>query len=464
MDSNNQYPTAPAQGSQFVDYSKSPTESVPAVPGTPTTPPPPPFDSSSLPPLHTDLKPRRSHKWLWITLVVIVLVLLAGAAYAFMISPDKVVASTLAEIDRATKLHSGFKLQLISENALLKDAYLEIVSETDITSEIKSQVNMDVSAQAMQASGEVRLIGTTLYGQLKSYPQQFMTPDMQGAIGKWYSVNIETLTQLQGSYLSPNIASTTLGMKPASLAKAYETLRAEGVISEPKFAGVGSGSSGLVRKYSFEVDKAALAKFITKTYRTEVGEDQYAAEIEQGVAMGLSNLDISSIVASVAMFSGSLREITGTVKVPQALESTTMGVKGLIGTLSYDNTKTDFQVTVPVGAIAVDTLLLSSLQQSKMKAQTVGIKARTMQIRPLAELFYDKGLGYKGACKDPEIVSIITDLNMEGVIPICRDSAAAYLFAVQFIDVATTSKKYMCIDSKGGVKELAKLAAGYVCK
>ncbi len=472
-------PNAPAQGSQFVDYSQktAPVNIIDTPPPVevPSTPPsepamPPPRDMSGF----SNTSPVQSHhgsRKLFAVIAIIIVVLAVGAygVYAFMVSPSAAVPMALRGFDSAKKITSTFNIQVSSSNKQIDGASLSVTNELDRTnaSTVAGQSDLTASASGYSVGAEMRVVNNVLYGELTSAPAAYDAM-LAAYKNKWFSISLDALK----SYASSTVGSYNvdpMGMH-ASVADLYSKLLDAGVITAPALQGVGFSGGSLVKTYTFSINKDSLAKYIADTMSAQMGSSTESSVMTRAYVVGaLSTVDFSPITVTADFWSGSLRSFAVDVNVSAPATSYTPATSATThvnGT--YDPSATSFTITAPSGATSLDsyfTSLESSVQGAQNNSKNTHIISDLNQMRLSFESSWKNG-AYTSTCQSPSLASYKADIQSYGSVFYCHANSQAYSLTANLLTgyPPDPKKAYYCFDSNSIALYLSKPPAGYACK
>ena len=415
--------------------------------------------------------PRR-HSWKWLGVLAIIIVLLAGgayAAYAFVFEPSIAIPSAVAGVDSAAKLHGELTLSLDAPGSSLDGSTLSLAVDTDRTVPLPydSRVTIDAESSSGGVGGEIRLVNGVLYGEVTSLPPSFSN-QMSQYTNHWYSVSLQTLWSAAASY-GVATSSYASARTPSSIADAYARLQAAGVLTQPTFAGVTFADGKPVRTYTFTVNKDALLKLLTSASElasTGSSTNDYLQSWAPIAESALAGTTFSPITISVDLFSGSLREISGSVTATSPTSQEAGQTMTLHADLKYDDTQTDMTISAPAGAQSMDSYITSGVTQSKANSANISAQVTLNSIAEAMRSHYSQTSSYSGECNtDATVKSSLASLTAAPASPICRDSAKSFVVAVLLSATSTTAKPvYFCTDSTRSVITLPKAPVGTVCK
>jgi hypothetical protein len=397
-----------------------------------------------------------------ILVALTVLATAAGAAYLYMSSGDEIVSDGLKNMDVAPKVHMAVRLEPESSNARYAGSFAELTTEIDRgTGQYPhAQTVVEVSATGMRAAAEVRYIHPIIYGKIVSVPDQYKTYGGD-IVGKWYSISLDTIAEMAEGR-GYKLGSTTPKKKTPS--EVYEGLKARGVFDDSGFTGLKKTERGWVREYSILINKDALASYLSSYGQYAELNEQSRQKVEQSVRKRLDELSFKPIIVRTGLIDGNLHDVT--FSVDSVGSSVVEGIKGLTMTFTNDETKTDFTVTKPEGAISLDEMIAEAKRTSEARGKVAMVQASLSNARAAAELYFDKSRSYLSMCtKDTQLKAMFTSIKDYGSTVTCRSTKTAYLMAARLPQVGTsTVSSFQCVDSTGNSKQLTKVPTGYVCK
>ena len=458
MNPQNDQPPASSSGPQFVNYGAQPV----SFPASPTPPPTSnvPQQQFRGPTVPLSVPPARHSHWLIVLILVILIVIVGGwATYAFVLDPGTSLQTSIHNIDASQKLHGNVSISIDSNVPSLANSTLSVTSDVvkHPPGAPDTGLLIDISSPSLSATGEIRFIGgTTVYGKITRMPVQ-SAAQASTFMNTWYSLSLDSLKSLGGTY-NVNV-DAAVADRPASLGALFEKLSLAGVFVDAKLSSLGMEGGSLVRRYTVNVDKEALAKSMySGTSTGALG--QYGAQMNIVVQSFMSSITFSPVEITTDLFSGSLRSITSTVSADMQGKYIRVHVQ-----VDYDG-NAPISVEAPTGATPMDDYVRQSLSVARNKGVQARIMANVSQTRAVSELYYSTSNSYKGVCTSTgNMQAIVNDIQTSsGTSVTCRDSSSAFLMAAKLPNIGTSTDLYYCVDSTGLTRTVSKLPAGMTCK
>lgn len=376
MNSPDEQPYQPSQGSQFVQYGANRQNDQPPAPitdpimGSSAIPPAEPIPAPFIPPIppKKPAVPARHRRHWPLAALIILIILCAGAyaAYAFVIVPDKALPKALATLSDPKKFHASLQVSAVSSDANISGASLSVAGDADWSSgSLRDQTSLEVKSPSFPLSAEVRYLDDVLYGRITNIPPAY-TQYLSAITGKWYSLSMGAVKALAETYH----ATSSLSAKINAPADIYADLVSKGILSGQRFLGFGQEGGELVRRYAVSVDKDAIARAaVSSASASAKYAGQSLADMEQEARQELSRVEFAPLFISVGLGSGSLRSVSEDI----AIASSTAGGYSFPGAVvsyrfSYGDFPAGLVITAPSGATSLDPLIQQALKPAPVLA------------------------------------------------------------------------------------------------
>jgi hypothetical protein len=397
-----------------------------------------------------------------ITVVVLIVLCVAGYGVFAMTATTGNLLSAIDQRGKGPRTHVELVAAIMSPNKDISGSALTFSMDTDHTdsTDPSLQGRITLATPALSAGADLKIIHKVFYARLNDIPDAYRSY-AQSFLGKWFSVTLDSLTKYEKQN---NVAVVSPEYATVDPAKKYAELIKAGVISDVRFAGIGSRNGKLERLYSISFDMDALKAYLGSKVATTT-DSQAAGLNAKYLDQLFSAFSLKSVVAGVGFFDGKLDDMEYDVAVRPAAASIPASSMDIHVSIRYSDVAQDVVFAAPTDATSLDASLFQANADAQAKSSDATIKSDLMTMRVQAEIYYDKNAGYKGFCgsSDASVRGLVEVLAKEGATMMCRDSASAYVVTATLRSGTSTGTRF-CVDSTGLSATLTKDPLGFSCK
>ena len=331
-----------------------------------------------------------------------------------------------------------------------------------------------IDAGSFSTEAELRLVDSTLYGELIKSPTLTFLPILSKYEGKWFSFPVKSQdTQSLSSLINPITKISGLSsnitdkITPEQQEKIYQMTQNAHFIKMTQRLSSEKINGQLSYHFLFDLDRQGINTYLVllKEYVNSIGKDDSV----------LSSFDPTSAIVSLNKIEDFKGEIWIGEKDTLPYKITTSfsikpdvnkDQKVKINIVSiFSNWNNPNPIIAPTESTPFQTFISSvmsdSLGQARQKASDAGIKSYLSNLRAEGELFYDanNNNSYAGFCSSSGLKNTRQSIESSGGTSfICKDSSIKFAVSSKITDGT-----YFCIDSTGFANIIQKSITSTVC-
>lgn len=474
-----------------------------SVPSTPTISPTisPGVSNVAKPEIKTEFLKAKSKKGkvFAVILVLILLVLASGGAYAYysgaFVSLPGLVSESIGNLKVTTSAtydttvsidFSGVQSLVSGVGQMLPGIGLTPSSKFIITTKgsydvsdknnPKSLAVISADFGTLSLAAELRVLNSTLYGELTKAPTIGFFPMFSSYENKWFSIPLKSENNqvannsvglLSVSSLSSVGTSILDKITPEQKDHLYQMFQNAHFVKTTQRFSPETINGVLSYHYGFDLDQAGISSYLQslKEYVNTIGKDD-------SVLSAFDPTPISKSLDNLKDFKGEIW-IGRSDKLPYKIMFN-FGIQpdptkdeqvkiSIVGIMSGWNQPVS--IVAPTDSVSfadlMSSLMSASLDSSRNTGKEAAIKANLSSIRAEAEIFYSQKNSYAGFCSSDYLKAARKEIgDVGGVGFVCKDTAQAFAVGTKFPDNAAGD---WCVDSTGVSKATATLPSSTIC-